>query len=173
MNWLEEMNDRIPHRSKYHGEDFYSHCLAVAYYATQRSHNNRVFLIAALLHDIGKPDMVSIRNGGASFIHHEKVDEKLLQRFISKNDKDYEEIKLLIESHMLPYSIEQADKTRPWVISAIERMTEIEFTYGKEMVDSIYRLNECDRKGTFVGTQPGLLCLKEMRKTVDSVFSNL
>ena len=69
----------------------------------EKSANPRVFLWAALLHDIGKPDTTRRRKGKITAYDHDKVGAVLAKQFLqecNENSKFIEEVTQLIRYHM-------------------------------------------------------------------------
>lgn len=145
LDWLYEVNKDTPHQSRYHHESFYQHTIAVAYNATLMHPSRRLF-IAAVLHDIGKPETVMIRDGkGATFYNHE-THLDLIKEFLSEDDEDYEGVCNLIRYHMLPYTMKGPD---PWKTNAEQTFTELIRTYGTDFIMELLILHNCDMKGSF------------------------
>ncbi len=68
-----------------------------------RSNEPKVFMWAALLHDIGKPDTTKRRGGKLTSYDHDKVGERLAAEFLEQCLKDREFIKsvaVLVRYHM-------------------------------------------------------------------------
>lgn len=73
-----------------------------AIYKTE-SKNPSVFMWAALLHDIGKPDTTKVRNGRITAYNHDKVGAKLAKDFLSEFALDSqftEQVSNLVKYHM-------------------------------------------------------------------------
>ena len=67
------------------------------------SGDSKVFMWAALLHDIGKPDTTKIRNGRITSYDHDKVGADLTRKFLSEYVKDnvfIEKVAELVRWHM-------------------------------------------------------------------------
>lgn len=68
-----------------------------------RSSNANVFMWAALLHDIGKPDTTKIRKGRITAYEHDKVGAELSKKFLLEFTDDHpfiEQVSALIRYHM-------------------------------------------------------------------------
>lgn len=162
MSWLEAMDETTPHTSKFHKESFYEHTLTVAYNAAINNTNRQLF-IAALLHDIGKPETVVVREGkGATFYDHETHID-CVKLFLSEDDEDYEAVCDLIKYHMIPYKLNGPE---PWRSFAEKTLLEIVHTHSSSFVSNLFALNDYDIKGTFSKKAPPTHIKQEMRQTV-------
>jgi putative nucleotidyltransferase with HDIG domain len=92
---------------KYHPEgNVWNHTMLVVDHAAKRkakSIDQRVFMWAALLHDIGKPDTTKNRKGKITSYDHEKIGAKLAEDFLREfmsDDKFIEEVEILVRWHM-------------------------------------------------------------------------
>lgn len=68
-----------------------------------RCKDSNVFMWAALLHDIGKPDTTRMRNGKITSYDHDKIGEKLCIEFLSvitENDAFINKVAALVRYHM-------------------------------------------------------------------------
>lgn len=86
----------------------WNHTLLVVDHAAQRkdeSTDARVFMWAALLHDIGKPATTKIRNGRITAYDHDKVGANLAKDFLSVFTEDsnfINRVTWLVRYHMQP-----------------------------------------------------------------------
>lgn len=115
--------------------------------------------LAALLHDIGKPEsMGTDSRGEPTFYHHEQVSarlaRKILKRLKSPNSL-IEEVGHLIESHMFHY-------TPDWTDAAVRRFIR---RLGFEHLERLLRLRVADTYGT-TGTYLLDPLLDELRERV-------
>lgn len=84
----------------------WNHTLLVVDQAAQRkaeSTDARVFMWAALLHDIGKPDTTRIRNGKITAYDHDKIGAELTKKFLSVFTEDTDfimSVARLVRYHM-------------------------------------------------------------------------
>lgn len=92
---------------KYHPEgNVWNHTMLVVDQAAivkEKSNNPTVFMWAALLHDIGKPDTTKIRKGRITSYDHDKVGAKLSKEFLKEFTDDYtfiDAVAELIRWHM-------------------------------------------------------------------------
>lgn len=92
---------------KYHPEGVvWNHTLLVVDKAAELKHKSKypqVFMWAALLHDIGKPDTTREQKGRITSYNHEKIGERLAEEFLLKLDCSKEfikKVKSLIRWHM-------------------------------------------------------------------------
>ncbi|WP_300382126.1 HDIG domain-containing metalloprotein [Clostridium sp.] len=92
---------------KYHPEgNAWNHTMMVADEAAKikyKSEDGKVFMWAALLHDVGKPLTTKVRNGRITSYDHDKVGERLAKEFLTFfiNDNSYiDKICNLVRYHM-------------------------------------------------------------------------
>lgn len=128
---------------KHHPEgNVWNHTMLVTDMAAQvkeKSMNPKVFMWAALLHDIGKPDTTKRRNGRITSYDHDKLGAELAQRFLKEFSDDLEFIKAvsgLVRWHMQ-------------ILFVINSLPFADITKMKEQVslDEIALLGFCDRMG--------------------------
>lgn len=104
-----------------------------------KSKNERVFMWAALLHDIGKPPTTRVRKGKITSYDHENVGANLAKEFLEEftTDKEFiEEICALIRWHM---QILHVVKNLPF--ANIKKMKE------ETDINEVALLGYCDRMG--------------------------
>lgn len=121
LNRLKQTNQSPQHHPE---GNAWNHTLLVvdeAAHVKSKSKHPRVFMWAALLHDIGKPDTTRIRKGKITSYNHEKLGAELAREFLAEftDDADFIElVALLIRWHMqilfvvnnLPFADVQAMK---------------------------------------------------------------
>lgn len=84
----------------------WNHTMLVLDEAAKRrveSNNSKVFMWAALLHDIGKPAATTLRNGKLTAYDHDKIGEKLSKKFLLAVDAPetfIEQVSSLVRFHM-------------------------------------------------------------------------
>ena len=145
LEWLDKTSKGMPHTSRYHQESFSEHTIAVAYNVVLTYPTRRLYL-AALLHDIGKPETLAIRNiQGSTFYDHE-THLDLVKEFLSEDDEDYDDVCDLIRCHMLPYKMKGPD---PWKTIADEKFLGLIRSHDISFVRDLLTLHLCDIKGSF------------------------
>ena len=119
---------------KHHHKDVYEHTLIVV----DRVSPNIVSRLAALLHDIGKPNTKGIDNGKVHFRHHEvvgaRISEQILKR-LKYSKKEIQDICLLVENHLRPHTFKMG-----WSDSAVRRY----IVDSGEMIDKLNDLVRAD-----------------------------
>ncbi|NYB73283.1 HDIG domain-containing protein [Sedimentibacter hydroxybenzoicus DSM 7310] len=104
-----------------------------------KSENQKIFMWAALLHDIGKPDTTKIRKGKITSYDHEKVGAVMAREFLSEFITDelfIKKVTALIRWHM---QILHVVKVMPFAdIKAMKEETDIH---------EVALLGYCDRMG--------------------------
>lgn len=92
---------------KYHPEgNVWNHTMLVVDEAArvrEQSHDSKVFMWAALLHDIGKPETTRVRRGRITSYDHDKVGAKTSKTFLEFYTKDNEfitKVSMMVKYHM-------------------------------------------------------------------------
>ncbi|SHK24082.1 CCA tRNA nucleotidyltransferase [Paramaledivibacter caminithermalis] len=124
-------------KKPHHDEDVFYHTMRVL----DNTEKDLILRLAALLHDIAKPQCFSIdrENTGHFYRHHMKgmeLAEKILKR-LKYDNNTIKTVKQLIKEHMLKYEI-----TTP---RAIKRLIN---RVGKENIDRLFKLQIADIKGS-------------------------
>lgn len=120
----------------------WNHTLLVVDNAAKRrekSKDKRVFMWAALLHDIGKAPTTSLRKGKITSYDHDKVGQELAREFLSMFTKDQaliEKVCLLVRWHM---QILFVVKNLPF--AEVRKMVE------EADIEEVALLGLCDRLG--------------------------
>ncbi len=128
---------------KYHPEgNVWNHTMLVVDHAAKnkaKSIDDKVFMWAALLHDIGKPDTTRNRKGRITSYDHEKVGAVLAREFLNEfiEDEEFiESVVVLVRWHM---QILYVVKNMPF--ADIESMKE------QVNINEVALLGLCDRLG--------------------------
>lgn len=136
---LPELSDCIGVDQKgNHDFDVYNHLIRSCDAAPS---DNVELRIAALFHDIGKPDVKEFdQNGIATFYNHETVSaqiaERIMLRFRFPKER-MNRILHLIRQHMFHY-------TEEWTDAAVRRFIR---KVGRDQLEDLYLLREADIKG--------------------------
>lgn len=134
---------KIPQSPKYHPEgNVWNHTMLVVDHAAKRrdlSKNPRVFMWAALLHDLGKASTTRIRKDKITSYEHDTVGERLSKEFLQVFTKD-------------TVFIEQVAKMVRWHMQILHVVKNLSFANIKNMisevpVNEIALLGLCDRLG--------------------------
>lgn len=159
---LPELMDCVGIEQKgYHDFDVYHHSLLACQAVDQKDH---IVRMAALLHDIGKPHVMSFDDSGiVTFHNHETVSAQkagdILQR-LKFPKRDIHMICHLIKEHMFHY-------TPDWGDSAVRRFVK---RVGIENIPSLFDLRRADQYGQH-GTPPQKTTMHELSKRVSSVIN--
>lgn len=136
---LKEVNQPL----KYHPEgNVWNHTKMVVDEAAKVKHkskNQKVFMWAALLHDIGKGPATKIRKGKITAYNHDKIGAEMARNFLgyfTVNKSAAEEISNLIRYHM-----------QILYVSKNLNMAEIEAMKKETDINEIALLGLCDRLG--------------------------
>lgn len=120
----------------YHNEDVYEHQILALEYCERKRYPIEV-KIAALLHDIGKPDTQQKGDERFTFYGHESVSASLTYSVLKRlkaSNKEIEDITHLIKNHMFSY-------TPDWTDSAIRRFIK---RVGVDYLDRLFMLRDAD-----------------------------
>lgn len=112
----------IEQPTEYHKEgDVYAHTMMVTKKAYEISNeynlnkeNRFIIIVAAILHDIGKPHTFTIDNGTITFPNHSKVGARIARDFLFKKNIEFslrESIVGLIKNHQIPFWLIDDEKS--------------------------------------------------------------
>ncbi|MCL4405946.1 MAG: HD domain-containing protein [Patescibacteria group bacterium] len=130
-------------QNKHHVFSIWEHSVKSLDYAAKKNYSLEVRL-AALLHDIGKPDTKRGEGPDSTFYNHEvvgaKIAKKIMERLkFSKKTADY--VVHLVRHHLFYYNVDEV--TAAGVRRFLARV-------GAENVDDLLKLREADRIGSGV-----------------------
>lgn len=141
--------------------DVYKHTMLVLRNAQPGVMNQ----LAALLHDVGKPDTREVIDGLVRFIGHEKVGGEIaeaIMRRLKFEKRDIKAVRRMVEMHMRPHSLTRDDKAGPKALRKFIREV------GEELVDAVLDLAEADALGN-LPPKDEIPKLREMIEDVQSV----
>jgi poly(A) polymerase len=116
----------------HHHKDVLAHTFAVV----DKASPDLALRLAALFHDVGKPDTREFGPGGVSFHHHEVVGARMARRRLRelRYPKDVvDDVSQLVYMHLRPHTLKLG-----WTDSAVRR-------YVRDAGDLLDRLNELVR----------------------------
>ncbi len=135
---LPELEEGVGMRQKgMHRYDVFDHILH-AVQASADMGSPFIVRLAALMHDIGKPRSMRIRDGEPTFYSHEIVGEKMARKILSRlrcSNDEMELTALLVKEHMFNYTDE-------WTDSAVRRFL---LKVGKENLPLLFALRRADQ----------------------------
>ena len=146
----------------YHSEDVYTHSVLALEYAT--AHNYEINLkVAALFHDLGKPDALKEGQERNTFYSHdikgEAIAKEILDRLKASNAEKYE-ISHLVREHMFAYSPD-------WSDGAVRRFIN---RVGREYIDKLFLLRDADRAATLGPMPDGSALDRELKERVEKLL---
>lgn len=105
----------------------------------QKSENPQVFMWAALLHDVGKPDTTKVRKGRITSYDHDKLGAELTEKFLSEFTQDTEFVQSVVSLVRWHMQILFVVNHLPFAdVAAMKRQAD---------VDEVALLGFCDRMG--------------------------
>lgn len=134
---------KIEHSPKHHPEgSVWNHTLLVVDHAAARkdkSSNPRVFMWAALLHDVGKITATKVKNGRITAYNHDKLGKRLANEFLEAFELE-------------PSFINKVSLLVRWHMQILYVVKDLPFANIKKMLsqvnlDDISLLSLCDRLG--------------------------
>lgn len=128
---------KFEQKNPHHDKDVFYHTMCVL----DNTESDLILRLAALLHDIAKPECFSIDddNIGHFYRHHMKgmeLAEKILKR-LKYDNKTIEAVKQLVKEHMLKHEM-VTPKAMKRLINRV----------GKENIDRLFKLQIADIKGS-------------------------
>ena len=151
---------------KYHKFDVFKHCL----YTCDYIEPDLILRLAAVLHDIGKPDTREIHGERTTFHKHEVVSARLAKVVLERLRYKKETISKtthLIRMHMYHY-------TREFTDAAVRRFIK-KVSITKENLDNIeniplFKLRKAERKGNGFKTIPVTERQRDFERRIQRVF---
>ncbi|HWH23525.1 MAG TPA: HD domain-containing protein [Candidatus Limnocylindria bacterium] len=140
-------------QTKASGGDLWQHCLATLDGAASVEPGNQRLLLAALLHDIGKPSTAA----DGRFIGHDTEGALLAEALLIRLGlprRLADEVATLVRQHMFSYESR-------WSDAAVRRFVR---RIGRELVDDLLRLRQADNIGSGLPADAGNL--DELRQRV-------
>ena len=140
-------NAGILHRSRYHKEDFRTHCLLVIdNMLTQYEAGNvsEEAVVAAYLHDIAKPRTAALnKRNEACFYGHENVTKNEVAEFLDPDYPGFEIVLDLIHGHMLPLGVGE-NTPEPFRGMNQEKLNALLKKHDEQFKKDLTVLSECD-----------------------------
>ncbi len=131
-------------QGRHHKYDVFTHSILSLQAAADKNFSFEVRL-AALLHDIGKPQSKDFDNAGqATFYNHHIVGERITKKILKRlkfDKKTIEKVSLLVREHMFVYDIGKVTE------AGVRRLLR---KVGKENIDDLINLRVADRLGSGV-----------------------
>ncbi|MDD4010517.1 MAG: HD domain-containing protein [Sphaerochaetaceae bacterium] len=122
---------------KHHSRPLLEHQLAALDFASSQNYCQAVRL-AALLHDIGKPEAAVVRNDSETYYGHEIISESMTRALMNRLRFSNDEIDLtchLVANHMFHYEAS-------WTDAAVRRFVN---KVGLDCLELLFQLRRCDR----------------------------
>jgi putative nucleotidyltransferase with HDIG domain len=130
-------------QNKHHIYDCYEHSILSLKYAAEKGFNKYVRL-AALLHDLGKPQAKQGEGPGATFYNHEIIGAKMTTQILHRlrfSRKDIEKIVKLVRYHLFYYNVDEVGE------SSVRRLIR---KVGPENIEELLQVRQADRIGSGV-----------------------
>lgn len=130
-------------QNKHHIYDCYEHAIFSLDYAAKKKFNMHV-RVAALLHDIGKPQTKRGEGADSTFYNHEVVGARIAENILRRmkfQKKDIEKITKLVRYHLFYYNVGEVKE------SSVRRLVR---NVGIENIDDLLSLRMSDRIGSGV-----------------------
>ena len=130
-------------QNKHHIYDCYEHAILSLKYAVKQDFNKHV-RIAALLHDVGKPQTKRGKGESATFYNHEMVGARITSQILNRlrfSKKDIEKIVRLVRYHLFYYNVDEVTE------SSVRRLVR---QVCPENMEELLQVRMCDRIGSGV-----------------------
>ncbi len=130
-------------QNKHHIYNVYEHLVRSLDYAAKNNYNTEI-RIAALLHDIAKPQTKEGKGEEATFYNHEVVSAEMTEKILKRlkfPTKEIKKIKKLVRWHLFYYNVDEVGK------SAVRRLVR---KVGPKNTGDLIKLRMADRIGSGV-----------------------
>jgi len=128
-------------QNKHHVYDVFTHNLESFSFAVKKDYSLHIRL-AALLHDIAKPESKRGKGENATFYNHEVIGAQITKKVLNRlkfSKKDIDKIVNLVRYHLFYYNVEEVTE------SSIRRLVK---NVGLENMNDLIKLRMCDRIGS-------------------------
>jgi len=128
-------------QNKHHVYDVFTHNLESFSFAVKKNYSLHIRL-AALLHDIAKPESKRGKGENATFYNHEVIGAQITKKVLNRlkfSKKDIDKIVNLVRYHLFYYNVEEVTE------SSIRRLVK---NVGLENMNDLIKLRMCDRIGS-------------------------
>jgi len=128
-------------QNKHHVYDVFEHNLESLDFAVKKDFSMYIRL-AALLHDIAKPDVKEGKGENATFYNHEIIGAQMTKKILNRlkfPKKDIDKIVNLVRYHLFYYNVDEVTE------SSIRRLIK---NVGLENIDDLIKLRMSDRIGS-------------------------
>jgi putative nucleotidyltransferase with HDIG domain len=113
MSFLESMAEvRHDYRGHHHGETVLDHTIESLRNLKKLHNLNRYNVLAVLLHDVGKPDVVKEVDGKMMFIGHEEVSARIAREWLREMRYDNKTVKIVSDAIRIHEKIHHARGNR-------------------------------------------------------------
>lgn len=143
----------------FHNEDVYTHLLLALKHAN-KMHYPLDVKMAALFHDIGKPETRAEGKDRFTFYSHEVASEKITRSIMTRlkaSNKEKEDISHLVREHMFSY-------TPDWTDAAIRRFIN---RVGIDYLDRLFMLRNSDLAATTGDCPDSTERLEELKQRIN------
>jgi len=128
-------------QNKHHIYDVFEHNLEALSFAVKKNYDFYIRM-AALLHDVSKPETKKGEGENATFYNHEIVGAKTTKKILTRlkfTKKDIDKIVNLVRYHLFYYNVAEVTE------SSIRRLIK---NVGMENMEDLIKLRMCDRIGS-------------------------
>ena len=156
----------VTQEPKYHKYDVFNHCL----YSCDNVEPDLVIRLAAVLHDIGKPETRKIRNGKITFFKHEVISKRKAEAFLNRLHYDTNtknRVLNLVALHMYHYTDNYSDSgIRKFIRKAGVTVDDIKTINQLPL----FKLRAGERLGSGVKRKPITLNQKQFEKRIRKIL---
>lgn len=128
-------------QNKHHIHTVFTHCVLSLKYCPSKDWRVR---LAALLHDVAKPQTRVMKDGDATFYNHDYIGAKVVKKMMARlklSNEDLDKVVNLVKNHMFYYNVDEV------TAAAVRRLI---VKVGKENLKDLIDLRIGDRLGSGV-----------------------